>query len=486
MFNARMLASIGAVLLAAGCSATPTISDPVAVLAAPESGSRRHLQAMEQLDPDDPGEDAIAALHRMIWQPGYTPEAREAAVDRLAAIDLPALQRTLRLQLPRMVAWEGLTRLCEIIAERGWIELTPALVSSWARPAMFVAEETDRPEYRALVALHGEDRVVDVLFDVLIGGAAPADESGGGGALPPNRALRERTWQLLHRLGERDRLVALLAAADVPESDLLLADLRAAAVDFGITPVVREEILWVRRLRQPEHRAFWAEAAAAVKRLPPPRRAALELRDVPVAVACARHAPELLIEDESEIFARLDASITGPHPVHGSNFDNFAAAGGHRLHQRRGELTWGDLAALTLGRRALEVPEVVAHVFDYAERDRRDESTEYGGVIALDPQGRFEVQEFPPRVRRHDREFLASQEMLDAAYTALFHFHFHAQRHRNEEYAGPGFGDVTYADNTRANCLVLTFLAEGRMNVDFYRHGRVLVDLGVIERTRPG
>ena len=134
---------------------------------------------------------------------------------------------------------------------------------------------------------------------------------------------------------------------------------------------------------------------------------------------------------------------------------------------------------------ALEVPQVVDHLFDYAERDRLDESTEYGGVIRLDEKGRYEILEFPPRLRYHDRKFVASQEMLDAAYTSLFHFHLHAQKYRNADFAGPGYGDVNYADNTRANCLVFTFVNERTMNVDFYRHGNVVVDLGVIHLPAP-
>ena len=54
-----------------------------------------------------------------------------------------------------MTAWEGLTRLCEIIAEEGWDDLSPALVSSWARVVPHLPDE-ERPEYLALVELHGE------------------------------------------------------------------------------------------------------------------------------------------------------------------------------------------------------------------------------------------------------------------------------------------------------------------------------------------
>ena len=72
--------------------------------------------------------------------------------------------------------------------------------------------------------------------------------------------------------------------------------------------------------------------------------------------------------------------------------------------------------------------------------------------------------------------------MLNAAYTAVFHFHFHAQRYRNERYACPGVGDLNYADSTRANCLVFSFVGVDALNIDFYRHGRVIVDLGDVRR----
>ena len=45
--------------------------------------------------------------------------------------------------------------------------------------------------------------------------------------------------------------------------------------------------------------------------------------------------------------------------------------------------------------------------------------------------------------------------MFDAAYTGVFHFHNHAQKYDNQDYAGPHMGDFAYAEATRANCLVL-------------------------------
>jgi hypothetical protein len=459
-------------LLIVGCESTPNVTDPLGALAVTESGVNRHLVAMEMLDGEPTDEAYLKALHRVVWAPGYSVRAREAAVNRLRIHDLDQLKRTLRQQLPRMTAWEGLSRLCEIIAEQGWVELTPALVSSWARPTAFVQDEFDRPEYLALVRLHGENRVIDVVYDLLVESKKVAQQG-----------LRTRCWNLLHRLDQRDRLIALLTATDVPEDDLFLIDLQTGARELGLIPYNREEILWLRKLLQPERRSFWDEAVEALKLVPAERRETIQMRDLAVIVSAARHDPQLLTISRSALYEQVRAKLAGRrHYSHGSNYDNFNANRRELLHEWRDELTWGDLAAISIALRAFETPQIVAHMYDYALRDREDETTEYGGVIALDHKGRFEILEFPPRVRYHDQKFLASQEMFDAGYTAIFHFHFHVQRSHNDEYAGPGFGDVNYADNTRANCLVLTSVNDEAMNVDFYRHDRVMVDLGVINR----
>ncbi|MHC5011822.1 MAG: hypothetical protein ACYTG6_12905, partial [Planctomycetota bacterium] len=252
-----LLATLAIVLGTVACETTTRVDDPLGTLRAPEKGPRHQLAAMSILDADPESEAYVQALHRTVWLPGYTVQVREAAVRRLQEVDPEGLQRTLRQQLPRMTAWAGLTRLCEIIAEEGWVELTPALVSSWARPTAYVRTEQERPEYKALVVLHGDGNVSDVVFDLLLESRRPSEQG-----------LRTRCWMLLHRLGRRDDLVALLQAADIPDDDLMLLDLKAGADAFGIVPYNREEILWMRKLRQPERAAFWAEAETAVAALP--------------------------------------------------------------------------------------------------------------------------------------------------------------------------------------------------------------------------
>jgi hypothetical protein len=432
---------------------------------------RKHLGAMEALDaqPDDPA--YVEQLCRLIYRPGYTVQVREAAFERLEANDPEALKKTIRNKLPQMGARGWHERLCELVADRQWTELTPGLVSSWAQKIGFV-DDLQRPEYEALARLYGRDHVIDAVFTVLMESTKPYQ-----------MGLRTRCWELLHRLGQRQRLLELLAGEQGDPDDLMVADLRAAANDLRVVPRTREEVLRVRKLRQPQHLAFWSKAAGVVASLPEARLEQLELRDLPILVAASVHDPWLLTADESELYGQV-AAYTAASQLHinPGRFTGFPGSYEQRLVDHRKVLTWGDLAAMLLAVRALEVPQVVAHLFDYADRDHEDETCEYGGVIRLDETGRFEILEFPPRFRRRDNEFIASQEMMDASYTAVFHFHYHVQRPRNGRYAVPGIGDLNYADNTRANCLVLTFINRDTLNVDFYRYGRVIVDLGEVKR----
>ena len=74
------------------------------------------------------------------------------------------------------------------------------------------------------------------------------------------------------------------------------------------------------------------------------------------------------------------------------------------------------------------------------------------------------------------------QLLFDALYTAPFHYHNHTQKYDNADYAGPHLGDFAFADSARCNGLVFTFLSTDLMGVDFYRHDRLVVDLGAVER----
>ena len=454
--------------LATACTSPVAVDDPFATLSQPGEGPRRLLGAMVALD-SHPDEKYLDALTELLWIPGYTVASRRQAFDRLLEYDEQRLKRTIRRRLPSIGARLWQEQLCGLIVEHGWVDLSPALVSAWARMIPYV-DDFARVEYDALVELYGSrEGVVDAVFELLVESRSPT--------------LRTRCWELLYRIGYHQRLIALLEAHAVDPDDAMLADLRAAALDLGVVPRNREEILWVRKLRDPSRAEFWSQATLAVQSLSQARRMELELRDLPIVVAASIHDPELLRAEKQTLYDRLAERLAGRRKyIDSGRYQGFPGSYDQYLAAHRSVFTWGDLAAMTLALRALDVPQVARHLRAYAEDDRLDKTTEYGGVIRLDSAGRFEVVEFRPKFRTADNRFVASQAMLDSAYTAVFHFHFHAQKYDNRHYAAPGIGDLNYAENLRANCLVFSFVNEDTMNMDYYRHTRVIVDLGEVVR----
>ncbi len=471
--HTRLHLALLLLFIVSACSSTPVIENPAVELDNPANRANRHRAAIDLLRTREMTEEETKVVRGVLYRDGFVVETREYALNFLAEREPQLLHETIDFHLPNMEARLWRERLCRIIAERGWTDLTPALVRAWAWPIPGWRDSMyERPEYLALASLHGEDGVMDQVYEILITYDSVAYQG-----------LRSACWYILHDLGERDRLIALLNQTEVDEDDAFLADLRAAAVELGIVAGNREEILWIRKLREPDRRAFWNDAASIVARLPEARRGDLELRDLSILRAIARHEPDLLAKSEVDLYEMVAGHIRG-QDLHrpGADASGFAAQTSEALASHREELTWGDLAAMLMVVRSIRVPEVASHLFDYAERDRIDESTEYGGVIDLDAQNRFEILEFQPRQRTHDRQFNATQEMFDAGYSAVFHFHFHAQEHRNSEHAGPGLGDDRYANATRANCLVFTIIDRDTMYIDFYRHDQVIVDLGEVTR----
>ena len=280
-----------------------------------------------------------------------------------------------------------------------------------------------------------------------------------------------------------DVVVDLLKNAEVSPRDGLFRDLRTVASRTGVVPTNREEIAWVRALCLDENEDHFEQVVAVVETLPEHRVTGLEPRDLAVLVGAQRIDPTLLELDEIELGDRLAARIDqAGRRVYTADLTGYRDAHSERFRKVRDELDWADLLALTVAVEAISLEPIRRHLFDHAERDLLDNGTEFGGIVGIDERGRFEILEFPPRTRGGDIRFIAPQAMFDAGYRGLFHFHHHAQEYENRDYAGPHLGDFTYADSTRANCLVFTFIDSRTLNADWYRHGRVVVDLGQIDR----
>lgn len=456
----------------AGCAATPA-GDPLQSLDRTDLAPARQIAAMQVLDADPTFPAYLKALRRIIVQPAYSLEMRNEAWDRLVKNDLAGLKSALELNLPRMLIYEWRREVCKRIGAAGWKDLTPTLVRAWAvvMPA-YGANLFERPEYFALVELWGKDRVSQVLYEMLLK-SDPIREAN----------LRSRCWELLLATGERARILALLADVNSASTDSFVLDMRRSATDLGIIPRNREEILWMRALRMPDKRAFWDAARAAVEKLPPEAREKLEPRDLAIVVAAAAFEPDLLTSSRDQLFERVSAALSNEKTRrYGASFEGYGTQLPETPRAHSAELTWGDCAAILVAREALEQPAIRTHLFDIADRDQTDRLTEYGGLLRLDSQGRYELVECAPQSRGSDVRFEASQKMFDAGYDALFHFHNHAQTFDNQRYAGPHFGDFGYADATGVNGLVFTFIDRSTMNADYYRRGQVVIDLGTVKR----
>ena len=471
--NRRCWFCFGVILLSLGACSPGKMTDPAKVLADPRQSTARHRAAMSILEDQSSEEVSIRTFKTVMMGNGYPQETQMLAYQRLRSLDPEGLRRLLEIRLPRSQSLAWRRWVCEEIAREKWLEMTPSLIRAWAQPIDgWDGDPEDRPERVALVEIYGEENVPKVLLQVMLD-ANPITASN----------LRARCWELLIEEGQRGQLVDLLSNMDIDRSDGMLSDLKEIARRTGVIPRNREEILWSRVLCEPEHSTYLQETELALANLSEERRDTLELRDLAIVRATYQHLPELLQRSDEELYEELDVSVRSrERRVPSANFEGWGRRHSERLHEVKDSLRWGDLMAMLLAVRAMQVPEVLEHVFDYAERDLEDKATEYGGIIALDAQGRFVVLEFLPRVKQGDNKFVAPQAMFDKGYTALFHFHNHAQSYNNGQYAGPHLGDFTYARNTRANCLVFTFLSSRLIDVDYYRHGYVVVDLGAMPR----
>ncbi|MSR44059.1 MAG: hypothetical protein EXS15_01700 [Phycisphaerales bacterium] len=469
---ASYLWTVAVVILSCGCAATPA-GDPLQSLSRTDLVPARQIAAMRLLDADPSSAEYLKALRKMIVQPGFSLELRNEAWERLLKSDPVGLRTSLELNLPRMMIYEWRREVCVRLGRLGWKDMTPTLVRAWAVPVIAYGNDLwQRPEYDALVALWGKERVPQVLYELFLK-SDPIKEAN----------LRSRCWELLLATGQRDRILALLADEQTATTDSFILDMRRSASDLGIIPRNREEILWIRALRTPAHRALWDAARAGVAQLPADVRASLEPRDIAIIVAAAKYSPHLLGRSRDDLFAEVSTRLRSEGTRrYSASFEGYGTQLAETPRAHESEMRWGDCAAVLIALSALEEGTIRSHLFDIADRDQSDRLTEYGGLLRLDEHGRYELVEFSPQSRGSDVRYEASQKMFDAGYDALFHFHNHAQAYDNQRYAGPHLGDFHYADNTGVNALVFTFVDHNTLNADFYRHGQVVIDLGTVKR----
>lgn len=473
-----------------GCTSNPgTGSDaPSAALADPDSTTSQRRGAVDAL-----AEQARAAtdpavksqlresIKRMAWKRSETPQVRLAAIDALAAdpagdADTVAM---LNLMLPTENSWPVIERASTLAREHGWKDMTSGLIRSWSRP---VPDPTDdaRPERAALIALRPGVEPPTIVFDFF---ATPATGQFAERA-------RSDAWTLLCRI-DPGGVYARRRLADGPlpsgaDTDPFIADLRAAA-ELGAFPATTEQFDWLRDLRSPTHANWWSAARDAVASLTPAQREGLELRHAAVLLWARDRRPGLLGASREELASQARAALAG-RKTHLRTADTpvASAAVKESLDAWQGRLVWADLLSIVCAVEAISDPAVTRALFEQADADMADSSTEHGGVLDA-PKGStagFTALAYPPRPsqRVSDTRFVASSDLLTAGAASLFHYHFHAQKHDNDEYAGPGPGDLDYARIFGRACVVFTFASRNALGADYYQPNGARIDLGEIRR----
>lgn len=476
------IAGIAALLLTGCAASTPErFSDPVAAMLDPSLKSTERQAAMQQaaeVAPDS--ERRLEGLKAIMSADGQSLETRIAAFDLLAAHDPELARYTLMMRLPSIEHYEFVAWASARAAAEGWTEYTPALVRSLDRPMPGVAAE-ERAEAAALRALHPGRELREIVFEVV---ATPSDNA-------LQHLWRLSAWNLFVTLGDAKPLLALVEQAHPEDGDVLLNDVRAGARDFGVLPRTREELKWLQFLRLPEQSGYWQEVQAAFAAVPAERRGEISMRHLAVVRAVAAVRPEWLQASRSELQNMATARLSGREQYRQNRgMEGFLVDEAHpqTLEAWAPQMSWGDLLALLLADEIIQRPDIQATLLAQAERDRADRTTEHGGVIDWAPAaggtpetgGRPEAIPFYPRYRRNDETFQTSQLMLERGYTAPFHYHFHVQEVDNRAYAGPGWGDLQYADAMGVTGLVFTSVGRSRLNADLYAPGNVVIDLGEV------
>lgn len=480
-----------------GCGTTRvTVDDPLADIRNPRLGDSRRVQAIQRAwaQGQDGSIDRVTVreeLKNVAWSSSWPQKMRMEALRALASDTSErgredTRQNVVKLMLPREPDPVATRFLAEVAVSNGWSDATPALIRSLSRRWADVPD-AERPEYRAIAALNPGRSVQEVVYEVFLN---PPQETGIFGFVPAEK-VRADAWDLLARVDpDGTARAALILDAEAGETGPI-ADMRASLEQMRCLPLTGDELQWLSQLRdfsQEKNRAWWEQTAAAVGTLDRERARKLQLRHLEPIRWASVHRPEWLKATREELLSELARTVEPRrhHRRRRVDTERWRPAP-ERLRDWESKMSWADALTVLVVDEALRAPGVAAALLAQAEMDREDKGAEYGGLLRVDggAGGRDAVVVlYPPRPgqRRSDREFVASSDMFAQGAHALAHYHFHAQDRRNGEYAGPSADDQAYAARSGRTCLVLTSVAEGVLNADYYQPDGVTLDLGEIRQ----
>lgn len=429
------------------------------------------------------------AFKDLAWSPAAPVDVRVACITHLLDDPDPAGQADARRMAMLMLPTERSRTVVSAIAaragQRGWKEMTSALVRSYARPVEGVPDE-QRAERMALEQMYPDRSLADTLFAVFL--------DPGYDDAPPELGLNQRTradvWDLLGRVDQtgelRRGLIRRAQADDVSESTRASVRALQRALDsFGVVPRTGDELRWIESLADgsAENETWWREASSAIDALSSEQREGLELRHIEPLRWVRAHRPDLLGQSRQALLQSLESTLAGrDHFKRSAEKMVLGQMRKERLADWAPVLSWADLVTIFVIDEAVRQPALVDRLYQQVEIDHADRTTEYGGVIEATADGTFRILLFRPRVRdrKSDTEFVASEDMIRYADRALAFYHQHVQRQANPSHAGPSEADLLFAARSGRNCVVFTGVGKSGLNVDYYQPNGVVLDLGVV------
>ncbi len=431
--------------------------------------------------------EARESLKQMIWKSSAPDVLRVRAVELLLTDESPEgladTRNLLRLRLPTESSWAMIEAISAAAAARGtqegWRDMTAALVRSYARRVPTPADN-ERPERAALIALHPGKPVEAIVFDTFL---RPTENGAVTTITDWPEKTRQSAWELLARLDPQGTTRGQLLAGSgggnggASGDTAVLQDLARAARELGVVPLTGSELAWLQRLMDPknaENAAWYTQTVSAVARLGSEQRsggggagsAGLRLRHLEPIRWSAEHRPEWLSASREQLIATLKERLDGRRVWRKTTgLGDRSLISRETINERADELSWGDALSILVIDEALQTQNVRQAMFAQSLADRADTSAEHGGALSAGVAKAYLPR---PAQRVNDRTFVASDDLFKNSDRALAHYHFHAQTETNEEYAGPGRGDIDYALAHGRSCLVLTSVREGVLNVDYY------------------
>ncbi len=472
MRNSFTIGSILLTLLLTACKSTPTtFDDPIAAMADKSLDYDKRWDAIRQAESqhfNDP--KRIKTLQKLVWVRGYPPQFSNYAVDELLKVSESDAKQFLSTVIVLINDWETRNHVINIAVKRKWTDFVPALVRSYAQRTVRYTDPT-RPERAAILTLAPNKTIPQTVLHVL--------NDDKFTSLPQRAAA----WQLLYRL-INDRAKVQEIVLNTQAKSPLLKDLQYAVRNFGVLPTNRDTIVWMMTLRSPDKADYWSQIHDVKSQLTPAQSHGLELRHLPLLLYVKANHPELLTRSTAALTQSLKSRLAAQkHHLKGPNYDGPSEDYPQQFVDWQSELTWPDILTLHVMLNLMADRSLTATFFKQADEDLKDKLTEYGGLIRVNKSSKAYIQKYDPTYRHHDLKYLAPRQLVIDGYTALFHYHFHAQEYKNKKFAGPGIGDRRRVGQTlQFNGIVLTFIDKNSLNVDYYQPRGVVVDLGTIYR----